>query len=623
MKTNGIGTSRRSLRRAGALAVGLVLAACSGSHDDQRGEPSQASPTLGASSTSSAKDPRLEAWNKVMLDAKPPRDGCFRSSYPSTTWTEVPCGPAPTGAVASHGPPPSSLTPLPKRVEERSAGGFVPVGNGNDWFAQFPGPITDATGSFPSASGDTATPAYSVQLNSNGFGTTNAFCNAATNPRSCFGWQQAVYGISGPNQTGLFFEYWLENYGNNNNCPSQWQTDGKGNCFHNSSSVANVPLVPLTELSGMKMRVQAGSSDVLTMTIEGTAYSGSFGSILGLNDGNWNLAEFGVFGDGNLSNVQFSANSTVVGEITSSSAGSPTCATKANISTGETSNLTFEPNCCWAYGNGIEFEESNTTPPSCSVCGNEGQACCSTSTACASPSDVCYSQTCMHCGGNGEPCCAGNTCTASGVVCQQGACGLPNTLVASPSSLSVEAGDGTTGANSASTDFEASGYWANDPYESPSLAISAIGVPPGVPMPAAGVMPLGLSWAITNDINPPTVRFTAATDTVAGTYTFLVTGTIGNFTASTTLPLTVGACQPITCAAAGWTCGSFDNECGQTVTCGTCPSGDSCVGGTCTPTCNKYCPPPEFLNPYSCTCESCQCGTIIVGGHRICAVCKP
>jgi hypothetical protein len=87
--------------------------------------------------------------------------------------------------------------------------------------------------------------------------------------------------------------------------------------------------------------------------------------------------------------------------------------------------------------------------------------------------------------------------------------------------------------------------------------------------------------------------------------------------------LTVTGCQPLTCAGIGYVCGPLDDGCGHTENCGTCPSGDSCVAGTCAPTCNRYCPPPEFLNPYTCVCETCKCGYAIVNGHRICSVCRP
>ena len=258
----------------------------------------------------------------------------------------------------------------------------------------------------------------------------------------------------------------------------------------------------------------------------------------------------------------------------------------------------------------------------CEACGRSGDLCCAGKKCTAGL--VCQAGTCASCGRSGDPCCGGNKCTAAGLVCQGGACGAPDVLTADPSTLFVQAGDGTIGANAASTNVYASGYWASNPNASPSLAFNVIHVPAGVPLPAGGAMPTGMSWAITNDINPPTVKFTTGTNTAPGVYTIALRGTIGQLQATALVTLTVMACQPVTCAAAGWTCGSFDNGCGGSPNCGTCSSGKSCTAGGCYPTCNKFCESPEFLNPITCSCESCKCGYIILNdGHRLCDVCKP
>ncbi len=263
-------------------------------------------------------------------------------------------------------------------------------------------------------------------------------------------------------------------------------------------------------------------------------------------------------------------------------------------------------------------------------CGRSGGPCCA-GNKCASAGLLCQFGTCGACGGSGELCCAGNRCTAAGLVCQAGACGAQDVLTAIPGSLFVQEGDGTTGANAALTNLSASGYWASNANVAPSLAYKVIQVQPGVALPPPGAMPPGISRTITNDINPPTVKFTASfssaapagTNAATGTYTIAITGTIGQLQATALVHLTVTACQPVTCAASGWTCGSFDNGCGQNASCGTCSSGKSCLAGFCYATCNKLCEPPEFLNPIACSCESCPCGYLTVNGHRICNVCKP
>src|SRR5262249_4005759 len=56
-----------------------------------------------------------------------------------------------------------------------------------------------------------------------------------------------------------------------------------------------------------------------------------------------------------------------------------------------------------------------------------------------------------------------------------------------------------------------------------------------------------------------------------------------------TTPPPPPTCTPTTCGALGYTCGSWPDGCGGTITCGTCPAGKycsagACVGSPCTPT---------------------------------------
>jgi phosphatidylinositol-3-phosphatase len=51
--------------------------------------------------------------------------------------------------------------------------------------------------------------------------------------------------------------------------------------------------------------------------------------------------------------------------------------------------------------------------------------------------------------------------------------------------------------------------------------------------------------------------------------------------ASATDSGTVDACVPTTCSAAGKNCGSIADGCGGTLSCGTCPAGESCVSNVC------------------------------------------
>jgi hypothetical protein len=183
-------------------------------------------------------------------------------------------------------------------------------------------------------------------------------------------------------------------------------------------------------------------------------------------------------------------------------------------------------------------------------------------------------------------------------------------LAANPSSLSVIAGDGSNGgSNEASTEVVASGFWASDANSAPTLSFSGV--------------PQGVTAAITNDINPPTVTFTAGVTAPTGVYPITIAGNIGGMTGTAVVALSVGACQPLSCASAGWTCGSFDNGCGAQSQCGgSCGAGLFCTGGSCFRCPIETCPAPKYWNVDTCSCVSCPCGSGFVNGHRICAVCK-
>lgn len=65
---------------------------------DTRSAPATANqPASGASTEPPhARIENREAWRAYMSKHPSPNKGCFKASYPSTQWQEVPCGPAPT-----------------------------------------------------------------------------------------------------------------------------------------------------------------------------------------------------------------------------------------------------------------------------------------------------------------------------------------------------------------------------------------------------------------------------------------------------------------------------------------------------------------------------------------------
>jgi hypothetical protein len=283
---------------------------------------------------------------------------------------------------------------------------------------------------------------------------------------------------------------------------------------------------------------------------------------------------------------------------------------------------------------GIAFQESNAPGEACQICGNQGQSCCTPNggTWCASSADICFQGTCTACGGAGEPCCTPYSSCSAGNTCQDGFCGPPNVLTASPSSLTVTGNDGVRTEqppSSASTNLVASGFWEQN-EEPPSLSFCVIDAPPGVAVPPCGTdpqtYPAGIAApVITNDVNPPTVQFAAnatATEQTAGAYTFQVTGTIGVYTVTTDMTLNVLACIPNTCAESDWVCGTMDDGCGTILTCGGCPSGESCSSGSCTTCPEQNCAFNEYWNPSTCSCVPCPCGEIKIDGRWECAACK-
>jgi hypothetical protein len=614
-----------SQRGAGTLAVGLLLAACSSSNGGTHASSSKASAAAVAPAAKTAKDPRIEAWHDVISKSTPPKDGCFHASYPSTSWTEVPCGTAPDVAVRSRGPqgaPPEVRNAwLRSPAEGETANN---VGNGADWFVHTSGPMVFATGSFLSVTGATSVDDFSVQLNTNEFPVAPTISVCAGIPAGkCNGWQQAVYSSpnTGPtNPTNAYIQYWLLGYPSG--CPSGWNSSN-GSCFKNSGMVSGVPSVGIADLSSIQMEMEVGSSDLIRITVEGEAYMASFPTVLGLDNGSWNLAEFGVFGDYNANTANLSGNTTIAAQIltgpTSNSAicTQSSCSGDGCTSTGEQNNLNLVPQCCLSETIGgspiIQFEESNVSGQSCSLCGGQGQSCCTPNggTWCASSSNVCNQQICEPCGGSGQLCCAGNSCSGDNT-CQEEFCGPPRGMSASPTNISAAAADGDgPSINRASTQVTASGAWAGN--VAPSFSFSGL--------------PAGVSCGASNDVapnaGPSTITCTTSASTPLGTYPIVITATISPYPPeSTTIYLTVTGCQALTCSDLDYVCGPLDNGCGQTLNCGTCPSGETCTAGECYRCAERSCPVPEYFNLQTCECQACPCGTIHIDGHYICAVCR-
>jgi hypothetical protein len=82
-----------------------------------------------------------------------------------------------------------------------------------------------------------------------------------------------------------------------------------------------------------------------------------------------------------------------------------------------------------------------------------------------------------------------------------------------------------------------------------------------------------------------------------------------------------GTCTPTTCAAQGATCGMISDGCGGVLTCGTCPSGQTCSGNKCGAGTNPG--PGSCAHDLTCTgaalASGCDSGTTVAG--CVAAVC--
>jgi hypothetical protein len=78
-------------------------------------------------------------------------------------------------------------------------------------------------------------------------------------------------------------------------------------------------------------------------------------------------------------------------------------------------------------------------------------------------------------------------------------------------------------------------------------------------------------------------------------------------------------CTPSTCAAQSITCGEAADGCGNILQCGACPSGESCIAGTCKNTCTPLtCAGQDF----TCGMQSDGCGNVLNCGSCPSGVCN-
>lgn len=298
----------------------------------------------------------LKAWRQTLSRIPRPKTGCFKSSYPSLQWQEVPCTTAP---LNPHGP---ASGPLPSTV-----------GNGRALVARVPGRILRAAGSFNQPVGKVDVGSFSLQLNSNFYQSPPA-CGGAREPINCWGWQQFIFDYPGIGPVSLgaptpaYMQYWLINY--NNPCPSgdllhPWQQSG-ADCYRNSDAINPIHAFAAETLNGLVLSGSTeGGTDTVGISIEATGeflVASGQDSFLDLGP-NWQAAEFNVFGyccsaQANFKNPTYINVSLAVDDGTSNA---PMCFADQGT-TGETNSLTILRTSCCPHGGAspeLTFAESN------------------------------------------------------------------------------------------------------------------------------------------------------------------------------------------------------------------------------------------------------------------------
>jgi hypothetical protein len=328
---------------------------------------------VSAQAAAQAVQPLTRAeWRRSMVKT-PTESGCFKVSYPSTTWEGVACSPAaPVPYLVRHGTLPrtvgdgtDSMATVNSGTISASEGSFTAVAN-----------VTSESEIDPtiSSSGSNVLGAniFALQVNTQFF--TTAACSTGTS--YCQGWVQFLYSSNTGN--GVFIEYSLLYYTTSSTgCPPGWtayetpiNTQPYYTCFFNTS-VSSVPDQSFTNLSELTLTGSAtvNGTDEVILSTDGTLYKLSYAdSTLNLA-GAWTSSEFNIFGDCCGYEALFNTGATLVVNTTVDNGTTNTPSCSSNGYTGETNSLSLVSPCC-PYGGaapGIVFMESSAqgVAPTC------------------------------------------------------------------------------------------------------------------------------------------------------------------------------------------------------------------------------------------------------------------
>jgi hypothetical protein len=297
-------------RFATSSVLVLILAGCRSGSVVPQTPQNAAAPAAGQFSGAGKT---IGAWHRSVTQIPLPAEGCYKASFPSTTWSRIACAKPPN-----------------RRLSEAPEGGILPddVGDIHDFTAEVgPNVIATSIGSFPAATGvenvrSVPNPqfggkaqgpnSYSLQLNSNLFKT--AACGEL---KHCLGWEQFGYlNSEKPFKGVLFVEYWLLPQDGKlfKHCPSSYHwLFGGGYCDANSKQAIWLPNQPIADLTNLSMTASADlSGDSVYLSTSRDMYGIKIhgGAITDLAK-SWTGAEFNVFGNGDGTVAKFNAGSTI------------------------------------------------------------------------------------------------------------------------------------------------------------------------------------------------------------------------------------------------------------------------------------------------------------------------
>ena len=285
----------------------------------------------------------VEAWRKAVAGLRPDKSGCFEAAYPSRTLRARDCGAKKPLRIVRTG------SSEQKPFDEHSNGDVELVS---------PGTIYTATGimqkmervaiaAIIDQSGKilNETNAVSFQLNSNANipkAARNSKCAGSSNAK-CTGWVQFVFLIDPQQGPIAQIQEWLIAYGSS--CPDGYVA-AAGNCAINIAQGSIPGPITAADLGGLVLSGQVASNgqDSMSVFIPGRnlVYSLTGTDVVGAY-GNWNVAEFNIFGEDNFQEVVFQQGSLMAVNVSVDSGlkATPVSCSNPAGNSGESTNLTL------------------------------------------------------------------------------------------------------------------------------------------------------------------------------------------------------------------------------------------------------------------------------------------